>query len=103
MTVSEAVSVYDGKPLKSDVYEITSGSLAAGDDIVATFDGEITDVGTLPNTPSIEVLGSGGEVVTSNYDITTVVGDLKVEKRPLYIAPAAAEKVYDGEPLEQKE
>ncbi len=48
------------------------------------------------------MLNDSGAVVTSNYRITTVVGELKVEKRPVHITPAAAEKIYDGSPLEQK-
>ena len=58
----------------------------------------ITDVGTMKNAITVNVLADGIKV-TSNYDISYEFGNLKVTKRPVTVIADSAQKQYDGTPL----
>ncbi len=71
---------YDGQPLTSDVYYISQGSLAEGDEITVNITGSITDPGFAANTiESITIVNANGDDVTSNYDIDEIEGTLIVD------------------------
>lgn len=77
-TMSET-KIYDGTPLFSDGYWISSGSLAEGETLKVVTGGEITDVGKTFNTvKEIGVYTSSGEDVTDNYEIVISEGVLEV-------------------------
>ena len=70
--------VYDGMPLTSSKFEITSGSIPSGQTLTITTSGSITNVGTTSNKIATYKIIASSEDVTKNYDVTTVDGTLKV-------------------------
>ena len=101
VTVSDQSMVYNNMLFTYDGYE-TDGGEAMGDQVVALFTSGITDVGEIENTPVISVVNSKGEDVSRYYNIIVNSGKLTVEKRPLVITTESASKVYDGQPLFNK-
>ena len=99
ITMKSAEKVYDGTPLTSKDYEITSGALAEGDTLVpGTITGEQTDAGSSSITAAFSVK-NGEKDVTAKYTITLVPGKLTVKARPITITAASASKIYDGRAL----
>ncbi len=96
VTVGDADKVYDGVALSFNGYEISEGTLAQGDTLLAVFDDSITMAGTLLNTPSLQVIAADGRNVTLFYSIHTVSGTLTVEKRPLIVETGSATLPYNG-------
>ncbi len=98
VTVSDKSMVYNNTYLSFDGYK-TDGNEAAGDTLVAVFYNTIIDVGEVPNTPILKVINAENEDVSNYYNITSTVGNLTVETRPLIITTYDASRVYDGESL----
>ncbi len=96
VTVQDADKVYDGVALAFDGYEITEGTLAEGDSLMARFGDSIVMAGTLLNTPQLEVMGADGKTKTGLYDIHLIAGTLTVEKRPLIVETGSSTAVYNG-------
>lgn len=96
VTVGDADKVYDGVALSFDGYEISEGTLAEGDTLLAVFGNSITIAGTLMNTPNLQVIAADGQNVTLLYDIFVVSGTLTVEKRPLIVETGSATLTYNG-------
>ena len=94
-----AEKVYDGTPLTSEEYSVTSGTLALGHRIEATFGSSITDAGTALNEFAVKVLDENGEDKTYNYDLILTSGVLTVTRRPITLLSASANKEYDGTAL----
>lgn len=94
-----AEKVYDGTPLTSEEYSVTSGTLALGHRIEATFGSSITDAGTALNEFAVKVLDENGEDKTYNYDLILTSGVLTVTRRPITLLSASANKEYDGKAL----
>lgn len=108
-----AMKSYDGTELTKHEYEITSGSLASGDKLMAKYTGSQTIVDTSYNKFSCTVTGVAQ---AGDYDITVETGTLTVTlgkmtingveqpdnpKRPLdqgKTGVADVVKNYDGEP-----
>ena len=105
ITTGSNQKYYDGTPLTSDKY--TYDGLAENHTLSLTITGSQTEVGESPNTileGSIVILDKDGNDVTeSHYNIILELGILKVEKRPITITTADAEKHYDGTPLTKNE
>lgn len=99
VTVGSDTAVYDGTALAFDGSEVSKGSLARGDNLLATFDKSRIDAGVTENTAEIKIASANGYNVTNLYDITVISGKLTVEKRPIYIETKSAQKMYDGQPL----
>ena len=100
VTVQNASKVYDDIALSYDGYEITSGTLLNGDNLVAVFRDTLIDAGTKTNTPDLRVFNAAGREVTDFYDITVKSGKLTVEKRPLIVQAGSSSFVYAGYPLD---
>ena len=96
VTVQDAEKVYDGAALSFDGYEITEGTLAEGDTLMAVFGDSIVMAGTLLNTPRLEVMGADGQSKTDLYAIYVRAGTLTVEKRPLIVETGSSTTVYNG-------
>ena len=97
ITVSDAESIYDGKPFKYEAYELSKRTpLAVGDNLVMTFDKSQTEVGSTQNTPSLKIFSPSGTDMTGYYNIDKQVGNLTVTKRPVTVTVAGGEYVYDG-------
>ena len=98
VTVQNASKVYDGTELAFDGYELSEGTLANGDSLFAYFTKNITNSGSVENTPEIILINPKGYDVTPCYNLTIVAGILTVEKRPLILKTQSGEFDYDGLP-----
>ena len=96
VTVGDADKVYDGVALSFDGYEISEGTLAEGDTLLAVFGDSLTMAGTLLNTPNLQVIAADGQNVTLLYHIFVVSGTLTVETRPLIVETGSATLTYNG-------
>lgn len=96
VTVSDQSMIYNDVKFSYDGYELSSGTLASGDTLQAVFDKYLIDVGEVENTPRLSVITSDGIDVSMHYIISTKIGKLTVEHRPLIIKTASATKVYDA-------
>ena len=96
VTVRNASKTFDDTPLSFDGYEITSGTLLHGDNLVAVFRDRLTDAGTKTNTPDLQIYNTNGLNVTELYDITIKSGKLTVDQRPLIIRAGSSTFVYNG-------
>lgn len=67
ITAGSKSKEYDGTPLTDNSYEITSGSLATGDELASvTVTGSQTEVGWSANVPKDAVIMRGENDVTNN-------------------------------------
>ena len=102
IVISGDEKVYFAGNLAIRAYEINEekGTLAYGDNVSMDFSKSIIDVGEIENTPeNFHITNAQGQIVTDRYEVTKVVGTLKITKRHLIIYPSGASKVYDGTPL----
>ena len=102
ITAGSTWKVYDGTPLSYNALSTVSHTaLVQGHSLTAiTVTGSRTTAGTCGNIPTDPVIEDGsGNDVTSNYDITLVVGTLTVTHRPITITGGSSSKEYDGTPL----
>jgi transglutaminase-like putative cysteine protease len=88
--------VYDGLVLSNKNYTITNGSLVIGDYIEINSYTEITDVGNVANSLSVDILDVADNDNSSNYDITFIAGNLEVTPRLITVQTESDSKVYDG-------
>ncbi|MFI3307938.1 MAG: hypothetical protein R3Y21_05155, partial [Mycoplasmatota bacterium] len=101
VTTDSAEKVYDATPLTKDTYTITSSNFVLDHKLELNIIGTITNVGTVSNITdnTYEVL-SGSTNVTSNYEVTVLLGTLTITAREVTIITGSAEKEYDGTNLE---
>ncbi len=90
---------YDGDSHESTAVTVTSGTLCAGDKLVATATGSVKDVadtaaGNNPVAAGYKIM-NGDEDVTANYAITAVAGTLTVTPRAITITAASATWPHD--------
>ncbi len=98
VTVEDSSNVYDGKSFSFDKYELTSGTVADGDRLIAVFDRSLTDVGSIKNVPtSLKVVTRDGKDATHKYNITQNIGTLSVEHRTVIVKAGDYTNTYDGE------
>ena len=89
---------YDGKPLSNGAYKVQG--LPDGYRIQASVSGSRTDVGTSVNrVTQYQIYGPSNEDATNRFNVSTVNGNLTVERAPLDITTRSYTKVYDGNPL----
>lgn len=93
--------IYDGTTLQEPPCEITSGTLAPGNEITFIHDpyASITATGSAEAHFTAIITDEQGRDVTDNYKIDYHYGTLTVHERPITIAISDASKVYDGTPL----
>ncbi|MBQ7375911.1 MAG: hypothetical protein IJW52_03420 [Clostridia bacterium] len=96
VAVEDKSKEYDGIELAWDVYEITDGSLAEGDLMVATFNASLINVGTVPNIPTLQIKDGKGRDVNPCYLLEIIPAEISIEKRSLYITTASEEWIYDA-------
>lgn len=89
---------YDGTPLTDHGFSVTSGSLAAGDELVVVTETSVLMPGKKLNEAVIAVM-HGGEDRTKYYSVTQSFGTLSVLPIPINVKTGSAVKVYDGQPL----
>lgn len=95
LETSGGEKMYDGGALTAESYTVTSGTLAGGQNIIATDWTALTRAGSAENAADIRIL-AGEEDVTANYDISVTCGTLTVTPRPVTITTDSPTKVYDG-------
>ena len=88
--------IYNGETIRLEEYEIKDGSCAEGDKIIAVFDAEITEIGSVVNKPTLKIVTSDGIEVSLHYNIKLESGTITVNKRPVLISTNGAEIIYDG-------
>ena len=103
VTVSDKEMIYNDTKLSYDGYELSNGDLAPGDVLQAVFDKWLIDVGEVENTPELRVVTDDGLDISVHYDISTEIGTLEVDYRPLIIETGSSEKVYDDKELSNTE
>ncbi len=97
----DATKTYDGKLLACTAYEVSKKTpLLDGDFLVAVQNANITDAGTIANTPTLRILQQDHDDVTQFYNIEIRPGTLTVEKRPLILTTGSATKTYSGNGVE---
>ena len=103
LTALSASKSYDGQPLTSDGFQISSGELVSGHEVTASVTGSQTDPGSSANViekNSVKVTDASGKDVTANYEFSLVDGLITVtarsEKQPLTVTIQDVEKEYDG-------
>ena len=103
ITVQNASKVFDDTALSYDGYEITKGTLLAGDNLVAVFRDTLVDAGTKTNTPELRIYNRNGADVTGFYNLTVKSGKLTVEKRPLIVQAGSVSYKYAGYELDYRD
>lgn len=91
--------VYDGTPLTNQNWILKEGLLAINQGINATMPMSITTPGSVDNSINLEIINSFNQLVTENYEIEYIIGELTVYRRELHITTGFGEKVFDGTPL----
>lgn len=79
--VVESASVkkkYDGAELTASTAQITMGALIEGHTLSVNVTGSQTEIGSSPNTFTVDILDGNGVSVISNYRVQTVTGTLTV-------------------------
>ena len=98
ITVEPKEIVYNGEFLVHEVWDVTGGSLAYGDDVVKVVENSfssIKGVGSTENKGEFYVERNGVDV-THQYSITQHTGTLTITKRPLVIITPDKEYTYTG-------
>ncbi len=96
ITVEDYTAVYEGKDIVFNKYQITEGSLVAGDSEQATFSHKQLEVGSTENKPTFRAFNSAGIEVTHLYSFDVHQGKITVDVRPLVVETATYEETYKG-------
>lgn len=98
ITSKDATKEYDGNPLSCNEFDIVSGSLCAGDKIIATSDSSASSIGkVVDNKLSYKIVDTNGLDMTNHYDIDKKYGKLKILERNITIASRDKNYTYNGE------
>ena len=104
ITAGRASRKYDGTPLTQP--EFTATALATGDrhvfTVLMTGESTLTNFGKIANviaTVDGVNVETGVETKVGNYLVTTVDGELEIQKRTVIMTSGSGNKVYDGKPL----
>lgn len=91
--------VYDGTSLKCDGYQIIGGSILDGHRAVASYAGELTDVGVVESRVTLAIFDESGNDVSENYELVSHPGTLTVVKRRLSLKSPSVDRIYNGTAL----
>ncbi|MGN0813799.1 MAG: hypothetical protein ACI4MH_01030, partial [Candidatus Coproplasma sp.] len=83
---------YGAHSVIDDEYSLIDGHYTQSENLA-----QITDVGTADNVLTVRVF-FGATEVTGNYEIDYIYGTLEITARPVIIASADYQWIYDGEP-----
>ena len=100
ITAASRAWTYDGTAHADSAVTVTSGSLLAGDSLVAKATGSVTNVmqtatGNNPIADGFKIM-HGTEDVTANYAITTKSGTLTINPAPVTVTANSPQLTYDG-------
>ncbi|MBR3740269.1 MAG: hypothetical protein IKN04_07365, partial [Clostridia bacterium] len=92
---------YDGTALTANGLDPAVDGLPEGFEVVCTYSGSQTDVGSSDSTIASCTVTKGGEDVTANFDITKKTGTLLVTGRAITINTESQSyaREYDGLPI----
>ena len=100
LTRVDKEKIYDGTPLSSNEFEVTSGSIVEGQHAVVTSNDSVTNVVDSPLRHKIatsKILEDNTLIdKTHNYAITHRRGSLKILPRPITIKTNDMTTVFDG-------
>lgn len=100
---ASAFKEYDGTSLEIDGFQISSGEVLIGQNLIVQTSGERTDAGSSSNTFSAAITDDKGNDITYNYDIEKIFGTLEVAKKNITISTPSYHGVYDERPITLKE
>ena len=100
ITAASQEWTYDGAAHSNNAVTVTSGALLAGDTLVASATGSVTNVadtaeGNNPIAEGYKIM-HGEEDVTANYAITAVAGKLTINPAAVTVTAKSEEFTYDG-------
>ncbi|MFP4287382.1 MAG: hypothetical protein ACLFRI_06735, partial [Candidatus Izemoplasmataceae bacterium] len=93
---------YDGVALSLPEHVLT-GTLFQDHEIQTLMTSTITTPGSIDNAIEVTILDESNEDVTDYYLITYEIGSLTVHPRQLVVETSSEDKVYNGEPLVDKD
>ena len=93
--IDTAEKEFDGTPLTSNIYSLSSGNLIGNSNLSLNFTTSITEVGTVLNDADVKVLNEKGTDVSSLYEITKDIGNLVVKPRKLDITTGSETFTYN--------
>jgi transglutaminase-like putative cysteine protease len=103
LVTSNDSKIYDGSPVTNTNW-VLNGSLQEGHVVNSVlFTGEQTNVGTSQNTATIIIHDQFGNDVTSNYNISSLYGELTVYPSEITIQSSSSTKSFDGTALVNQE
>ena len=105
VVVEGSAHVYDGQSFSFAGYRLDETTPVAWEDqLIATADASLTEVGRTQNKLTLQVVGEGNQLVTERYAISVVQGaELVVEQRPVDLITYGDEQVYDGTALSRSD
>ena len=96
----DAEKYYDGDPLSAEEYQITSGNVLSGHEVLQPEFPSFTDVGRYANKIKLEIVDkTSKENMSDGYEITYEYGEIVIKARIIKIVSGGKTKVYDGKPL----
>lgn len=72
----DAQKYFNGEPLKNDEWELVSGELLSGHELVVSVVGSAVFPGSKKNEFSVDIIDEEGNYMTQYYDIVKLYGDL---------------------------
>ena len=96
----DAEKYYDGDPLSAEEYQVTSGNVLSGHEVLQPEFPSFTDVGRYANKIKLEIVDkTSKENMSDGYEITYEYGEIVIKARIIKIVSGGKTKVYDGKPL----
>ena len=96
----DAEKYYDGNPLSAEEYQVTSGNVLSGHEVLQPEFPSFTDVGRYANKIKLEIVDkTSKENMSDGYEITYEYGEIVIKARIIKIVSGGKTKVYDGKPL----
>ena len=96
----DAEKYYDGDPLSAEEYQVTSGNVLSGHEVLQPEFPSFTDVGRYANKIKLEIVDkTSKDDMTDGYEITYEYGEIVIKARIIKIVSGSKTKVYDGKPL----
>ena len=96
-------TIYNGEPLTYEVCVLEEGQLKKGHTALYTFTGEQVEAGESDNSFVVTIVDENGADVTSDYEIITHFGKLKVLQRPITLQSGGGITEYSGTALDNNE
>ena len=96
----DAEKYYDGDPLSAEEYQVTSGNVLSGHEVLQPEFPSFTDVGRYANKIKLEIVDkTSKDDMTDGYEITYEYGEIVIKARIIKIVSGSKTKVYDSKPL----